>query len=543
MKVPSNRDPYTILGVAPDASPEQIRKAYLARSRVIHPDRFDKHQSPDDWLKANEMLAELNDAYAAVKDPVNRQRNESASAQKPPEKSEPERQAGTKTENPSSPHSGFGEPKSGYTEFRSLPKEAQDRLLKRQANSIAGQIKTRSNTATSIGTNLLFLLALGFASNYVYHKIPGIWGRWNVAFWGSITVLVGLLICRNILTIVSYFLATLESAFYLTPLYFIRTHDDAIAFWPIWDLKEVAACHHHSENRYLYTSVTLTFDGTTAEPYFFDKDSARDFVDEIQKYQMRVLSAANRLDINFFLQNDDFHGVPRRPYPVVGGVRGGTRLFLYFLTGILAALVFYDRSVGGIFPPYFFSTPAPPVKVNPSPPPPSFTPAQPPRSAPPAPEVVGPAKREPTYPVRLPPPTPRVVLPEIPEVPLPASGSVWTSRPGERIAPFEITAAVGQHYIVKLVDAYTDNPVMEIFVHSGTTVKVDVPLGTYNVRYASGQRWYGYLKRFGPGTTYSKADRSFSFSLVNRQITGYTITLFPVPNGNLQTSTISANEF
>ena len=74
-------------------------------------------------------------------------------------------------------------------------------------------------------------------------------------------------------------------------------------------------------------------------------------------------------------------------------------------------------------------------------------------------------------------------------------------------------------------------------------MEVEVPLGTYEVRYASGESWYGYEYLFGPGTSYSKADKTFTFKVVGNQISGFTITLYKVSHGNLHTSTISPTEF
>jgi len=141
-------------------------------------------------------------------------------------------------------------------------------------------------------------------------------------------------------------------------------------------------------------------------------------------------------------------------------------------------------------------------------------------------------------------PTPqRVISPSSPEQPLPYSGYVRTYTAGERIAPFEIKAAQGSHYLVKLVDAHTNNPVLTVFVRSGTTAKVDVPLGTYEVRYASGESWYGDDYLFGQDTSYSKADKTFTFEVVGSQISGFTITLYKVANGNLHTSSIKPTGF
>lgn len=132
---------------------------------------------------------------------------------------------------------------------------------------------------------------------------------------------------------------------------------------------------------------------------------------------------------------------------------------------------------------------------------------------------------------------------EEPVQPLPLSGCVQLFSGAETIAPFEIKAAEGSHYLVKLVDAYTGTTVLNVFVRGGTSVSVDVPLGTYEVRYASGETWYGYEHFFGPKTVCSKADKTFAFNVVGGQISGYTISLYKVANGNLRTSQIKTSQF
>jgi hypothetical protein len=84
---------------------------------------------------------------------------------------------------------------------------------------------------------------------------------------------------------------------------------------------------------------------------------------------------------------------------------------------------------------------------------------------------------------------------------------------------------------------------MDIFVRGGDTVQVEVPLGTYVVKYASGTTWYGYDYRFGPETDYSKAESKFDFRNDGYQISGYTITLYRVAGGNLHTRGLSPAEF
>ncbi|HEX7770993.1 MAG TPA: J domain-containing protein, partial [Pyrinomonadaceae bacterium] len=63
---------YDLLGIDPDATDEELRSAYYIRARVIHPDRFDPHSQKREWQKANEMLAELNEAYSVLRDATKR---------------------------------------------------------------------------------------------------------------------------------------------------------------------------------------------------------------------------------------------------------------------------------------------------------------------------------------------------------------------------------------------------------------------------------------------------------------------------------------
>ncbi|MGH7965407.1 MAG: hypothetical protein ACRERD_26955 [Candidatus Binatia bacterium] len=130
-----------------------------------------------------------------------------------------------------------------------------------------------------------------------------------------------------------------------------------------------------------------------------------------------------------------------------------------------------------------------------------------------------------------------------PEQPLPYNGEVRRFTRHIAIAPFEIKSAAGSHYLVKLKDTHSGATILTVFVHGGSTVQIDVPLGNYLVEYAAGTKWYGYKHRFGPETVYNRADKSFRFEDHGYQVTGYTITLYRVAHGNLQTYAIRPEDF
>ena len=56
-------DPYIVLGVKPDASDEEINRAYRELARKYHPDNYQNHPLAD---LAEEKMKEVNEAYEAI---------------------------------------------------------------------------------------------------------------------------------------------------------------------------------------------------------------------------------------------------------------------------------------------------------------------------------------------------------------------------------------------------------------------------------------------------------------------------------------------
>lgn len=139
--------------------------------------------------------------------------------------------------------------------------------------------------------------------------------------------------------------------------------------------------------------------------------------------------------------------------------------------------------------------------------------------------------------------TPPRAAPSYPAQALPLNGDIQTFTTLDPVAPLTIQTSAGSHYVVKLVDSFSKKPIMTVFVRSGMTASVEVPLGNYEFRYAAGETWYGYNHLFGPDTDYSKADKVFEFENTGSEVTGYTVTLYKVANGNLHTSQIRPTEF
>jgi hypothetical protein len=131
-----------------------------------------------------------------------------------------------------------------------------------------------------------------------------------------------------------------------------------------------------------------------------------------------------------------------------------------------------------------------------------------------------------------------------PEQSLPANGHVQPQINPSNTAPFRILTTPGDtHYFVKLEESGTGRSVLTVFVRSGHQVDMRVPFGTYVVKYAWGQKWYGYQHLFGPNTAYTKADTTFAFRREGNQIKGFSITLYTVEGGNVGTLPVNPSDF
>lgn len=265
----TRKNPYDILGVPPDATPEQVRRAYLLRSKLLHPDRFDQARQRAEWDLANELLKELNYAYGVLRDSALRaqyDRNiprESSRHPPPPQRQNPSRQ--------SQPTVKLGRMKSGFGCFGSLPRSAQNRLSERASGINKVQFAI---SLSGVRWNYFWALVLiGWFGILFYLASESRWDGDTFNWLLSITGVAALLQAVNINWIVRWHKSPLRCWLLITPLYVIKTHLDWVWYWPIWEVSDIKATHNYRNGIYQSTSLRMAF-GSASEAFNISPQSA-----------------------------------------------------------------------------------------------------------------------------------------------------------------------------------------------------------------------------------------------------------------------------
>lgn len=148
-------------------------------------------------------------------------------------------------------------------------------------------------------------------------------------------------------------------------------------------------------------------------------------------------------------------------------------------------------------------------------------------------------------------------------VPLtPKNGAIINDTEEEKLAPLTIKASDSSNYYISLkcvdvpgkqyessfdrkYDILKHN--MSFYVEGGKTAEVLVPLAEYEIYYATGNTWHGSASKFGEDTLCFRCEDTFLFEKQwddeGMYYSGWTLTLYAVPDGNMDTEEIPLSEF
>ena len=123
------------------------------------------------------------------------------------------------------------------------------------------------------------------------------------------------------------------------------------------------------------------------------------------------------------------------------------------------------------------------------------------------------------------------------------NGEIIIEPDEEGLAPLTIETRGTEKYYVHLKPLGHEGSEMSFYVIGGQTTEVLVPLGYYELYYATGYTWYGLDNLFGSKTSRFKCNDTFDFYEEDDYYQGWTVTLYKVSNGNMSTQEVSEEDF
>jgi hypothetical protein len=216
-----SRDYYQLLGVALDASADEIRSAYRKRISVIHPDRFDPASQPEQWQAANEMLVELNGAYDILHHPYKRALYDESLPARQPKKPAAAAVRCRFKDLPAATQERLLAMQKGRSQFFKLQSRNPINVFKFKTGNPAAAWCCLLAAGLLLGGILQFKLAAG------RHPLlpPLVWGG---ALPGALALgLAGYKLVR-------WYRSPVKDYVYLTPLYYIKTSPGRVTFRWLW---------------------------------------------------------------------------------------------------------------------------------------------------------------------------------------------------------------------------------------------------------------------------------------------------------------------
>lgn len=460
---------YALLSIAPDASPQEIRRAYIRISRIIHPDRFDAAKQYDDWKQANEMLRRINTAYETLKDPQKRARYDrengfrNRGTQPQSAKTGPAQRNAARAARPQPGPDPTQRLSAGSKPFEKLPPALRNKLYQRERGRLRDHYYVQIDQAAphylKAGVLLLWMC-------FAFFSAAGTeWSAVQAGGFFILHLLSFLYFSQQLVWLIKWHRSKLSSSLYITPLYVVKTHHDMVYWWPVTSIQNIRITN--GGGYYFNTTMlNLHYKNEVARFSVAPVQIARNCVQAVYSYKNKADQAVKTFAYDYIHSNNDFQNIESQPPPDDKALR-----YAAFGGPILLAFLLF----GGL------------MEMN--------------------------RGNEPYIGSRL-----------ISQM-LPHNGSRILYVEHEGRAPLELEASPDHHFLVKVRDAETYMPVYTVFVRAGESVGLKMPDGRYSIRYTAGRTWYGPEAHFGKEGIYMQESREYVFSTEGQELSGHFIRI------------------
>lgn len=123
------------------------------------------------------------------------------------------------------------------------------------------------------------------------------------------------------------------------------------------------------------------------------------------------------------------------------------------------------------------------------------------------------------------------------------TAELWYASTKKRQARFSVKVGEGNDYFIKLRAVDTKIAILAAYIKGGDIYETKVPLGRFELVYATGDKWLGEEELFGEKTSRRKSDTTMVFEISGNKIMGQRVSLIKVKSGNLTSTNLNNGDF
>lgn len=573
-------DYYKILGVSENASQEEIRSAFIKLNLLHHPDRLKINEDSEVWQRANDYIKLINEAYSVLSNVITRENYDKSRSTN----------FSKQTGSSSNSSTGFKAREKNFNIHEKLVFNFHDQKseIKDQIKSVFGSKNIFKYKTVGIFKNYLGMTILLAWFPILYLLIEESYPKDAGLLPIGITIAISLILFRLIKYSIRWHKSEIKNYLILTPLYFIISEFEKITSYYISSLRSINATHNYKGGFYRDTDVTLHFQSGTEYIFFRSKADFQSFESAISFCQNNIAKEIRSNNFHYIIDNDFLENA--KPSSKNNQKRILHDLILPNLYPIIFSVIVYFSLVFLIEQLHLNSFQSQ-SEINKN----NIDKNETKTDI----YVEKLENRQKLWKILVKENKYKYLYADFdkfnawitkdeknlkalyddlsnsysdieeagytkfkeyttgdlysdknnfhydksnPQM-LPATGILGYYLNKERVAPLTIITKSNYSFFVKLEDQWSKKTILTLFIRPNNTLNIDVPLGYYQIKYATGDKWYGEEFLFGPETQYNKANEIFEFTFDGNQYNGYTIELFSQINGNLSTSKITSNEF
>lgn len=240
-------------------------------------------------------------------------------------------------------------PPPAYVQFKNLPLQVQERLLKRQSGEGDGYA---IKTGGSFYSYVLSALAIAWFALLYTLTNNFLWSKSKLVFFALISLVASYLLIQNLYKLIRWHTSRSKSFLLITPHYVIDMNFNDVRYWNMEQLSAVNGANRYQNGGYNFTEITLILENGKKTFNIKNIDEAEETVERINYFRKLFIEATVRNDKAYLDSNDDFRELTEinsSPLKTVSGINLQRIAVAAFSVVLTAGLVFGAMRLNNYF--------------------------------------------------------------------------------------------------------------------------------------------------------------------------------------------------